>query len=147
MDWHVTAGGLYGDLDTMRQREYQIAEGSLTLRPLFVGDFKAGHIRYPHSWTMVRRILTEFQTNWQDSQNKAEGLREALRKGKAETTVFKLRYLSDGKSPTDSKSPTLPQEGGFDTNGWHDNYCGYYDALELLDKYIPLETPTKENAN
>ncbi|PJF37524.1 MAG: hypothetical protein CUN55_21625, partial [Phototrophicales bacterium] len=31
IDWHVTAGGLYGDLEVIREREYQVAEGSLTL--------------------------------------------------------------------------------------------------------------------
>lgn len=146
LDWHITAGGLYGDLETMRQREYQVAEGSLTLRPLFVGDaIKVEHPLHQHSWTMVQRILTEFQQKWQDSQNKAEGLRESLRKGATETSLFKLRYLSD------SKSPNLPQVGGFEKNGWQEiageQYCGYYDALELLDKYISLKTSEKEIAN
>lgn len=141
LDWHITAGGLYGDLETMRKREYQIADGSLTLRPLFISD--AEPLDYdPHSWTMLQRILTEFQTSWRDSRNKAEGLREVLRQGATETAVFKLRYLSD------SKSPRLPKMDGFDEHGWKEingkRYCGYYDALELLDKYIPLITQIKE---
>lgn len=143
LDWHVTAGGLYGDLETMREREYQVAEGSLTLRPLFVGDvIQSGHPLYQRSWTMVQRILTQFQQKWQDNQNKAEGLRKSLRKGITETSIFKLRYLSN------SESLNLPQVGGFEENGWQEiageKYCGYYDALELVDKYISLKTAEKE---
>jgi hypothetical protein len=141
MDWHVTAGGLYGDLEAMREREYQVAEGILTLRPLFVGDsIKVDHPLYRRSWTMVKRILTQFQQKWQNNQNKAEGLRETLRKGATETSLFKLRYLAD------SKSPDLPHEAGFEANGWQEingeRYCGYY-ALELVDKYTSLETSKK----
>ncbi len=138
LDWHVTAGGLYGDLEEIRQREYCVADGNLTLRPLFLGDFDPEHPLHRRSWYMVRRILTEFQTGWQDHHNKAEGLREVLRKGAAETAVYRLRYLSD------SRSPRLPAFGGFEQEGWQDRYCGYYDALELMDKYIALTTAAQE---
>jgi len=135
-DWHITAGGLYGDLDSMREREYHVEDGSLTLRPVFVADHPA-----LRSWSLMQRMITEFQVRWQDHRNKAEGLREALRKGAVETAVYKIRYLTASRK-TWSKGlpPYLPEIAGFNDNGWLEGYCGYYDALELMDKYIPLQS-------
>jgi len=134
IDWHITAGGLYGNLDTMRQREYEVEDGSLTLRPLFVGDIPRDHTLYRRSWTLMQNIITQFQRFWSGHQNKAEKLRAVLRKGPIETAIFNVRYLSD------SDSPKLPIAAGFENDGWVDGFCGYYDALELLDKYIPLQS-------
>jgi len=134
VDWHITAGGLYGDLDEMREREYKVVDGHLTLRPLFISepDEKKG-VERKHTWRTFQKIIKRFQKDWESHQNKAEGLRAILRKGPAETQLYKLRYLSD------SLSPDLPDVGDFAVNGWDNGYCGYYDALELMDKYISLE--------
>lgn len=133
IDWHVTAGGIYGDLGDMRRREYYIRDvGRLTLRPVFLSD---DHDL--HSWVNMRRTITGFQSGWQDHQSKAEGLRAALRRGPAETEIYKRRYLST------SNDPKLPRIDAFQQNGWFKGRCGYYDALELMDKYIPLVTLTE----
>jgi hypothetical protein len=140
VDWHITAGGLYGDLEEMRNREYEVADGHLTLRPIFVSEpDDANGIAVKQTWRTFQSILTHFQTQWGSHQNKAEGLRAILRKGSAETQLYKMRYLSD------SDSPDLPNVAGFADSGWHDGYCGYYDALELMDKYIPLTTEGETN--
>lgn len=138
LDWHITAGGLYGDLSAIREREYQTTYGSLTLRPLFVGD--SDEDRHPYTWSMVQRILTQFQFKWDNHHNKAKDLLDVLRKGPDATMAFKLRYLSPSESSwSPGKPPCLPEVGGFEHNGWQGEYCGYYDALELIDLYIPLK--------
>lgn len=143
LDWHITAGGLYGDLDAMREREYKVTEGSLTLRPLFMGDVPDA--LQPRSWQVMSNIITEFQTKWREHRNKAEGLRSALRKGSVETAVFRARYLTASRADWSAgQAPYLPEVAGFEDNGWRDGVCGYYDALELLDKYIPLQSITEE---
>jgi len=45
IDWYFTTGGLYGDIDAMRQREYreQSGEHPLNLRPLYVTHTKSQH--------------------------------------------------------------------------------------------------------
>jgi hypothetical protein len=147
IDWHITAGGLYGSLEDMRKREYQVEDGKLTLRPIFTADFPDEDPLQHRSWSQFQRTVTEFQSHWQGHQNKAEGLRAALRKGSVETIVFKSRYLSvSSKTWSPGKAPYLPEIGGFEHSGWvqikkeEESRCGYYDALELMDKYIPLPT-------
>ncbi len=143
LDWHITAGGLYADLDAMRGREYSVPEGSLTLRPIFTGNVPDD--LYARSWDAMSRIITEFQSKWREHRNKAEGLRVALRKGAVETAVFKSRYLSASRAAwSTGQAPYLPEVAGFEQNGWRDGICGYYDALELLDKYIPLRSTAQE---
>lgn len=148
LDWHVTAGGLYGDLDDLRQREYRVEDGNLTLRPVFVADLEPQNADYPRTWSAIRRMITQFQTgSWRDSRNKAEGLREVLRKGAVETAVYKARYLTESsKHWSKGKPPYLPEIGQFEFNGWRDGVCGYYDALELVDKYLPLKTDQTQEA-
>ncbi|MCA9960884.1 MAG: hypothetical protein KC443_17710, partial [Anaerolineales bacterium] len=36
LDWHFTVGGLYGDVRTIREREYKGGSGDLTLRPVAI---------------------------------------------------------------------------------------------------------------
>jgi hypothetical protein len=127
IDWHFTSGGIYDELDEMRKREYFLEQGWLTLRPLFIQ--RQGHEF--HNWEIVRGITTEFQTKWPDNRSKAKRLMEALRQGEVEVEVFNLRYLDSGLS--------LPAVADFDKGfGWKNGQCGYYDALELMDLYVPL---------
>lgn len=143
IDWHITAGGLYGDLDEMRKREYLIHEaseiGNLTLRPLFTNAIEDRIDTQYRNWQVFLEIMQDFQERWYNHRNKAEGLRMALRQGRVETAVFKARYLTTNKENwRKGDPPYLPEFRGFAENGWQAGYCGYYDALELMDKYIPL---------
>jgi hypothetical protein len=141
IDWHITTGGLYDELEEMRKREYHVPEGRLNLRPVFVAQFESDDPDYYRTWSTMQRLITEFQTRWAKHQNKAMGLREVLRKGSLETEVFKLRYLTASEEKWSAGLPPyLPHLGEFAENGWYNGICGYFDALELVDKYIPLQT-------
>jgi hypothetical protein len=127
LDWHFTTGGIYDDLDGIREREYRVPSGSLTLRPVLVQV--DGHSF--RNWTITQALTTGFQQKWRDSRNKAKRLMDALRQGEVEVEVFNLRYL-DGDLE-------LPRVADFDqTFGWRERWCGYYDGLELMDLYVPL---------
>jgi hypothetical protein len=148
MDWHITTGGLYGDLDEMRERDYRTEDGWLQLRPVFV-DFNPD---YPfQSWPQIQRVATEFQSKWRSHRSKAKGLMDALRLGNAQAYAYQARFVKD-------KGITLPAIDRV-TSGytwWPDVYdddidkkwqqlhgdnnprCLYYDALELMDLYIPI---------
>ncbi len=121
LDWHFTTGGIYGDLTEIRQREYTVKAGSLTLRPVTTSDNQM------RSWGTIAAGLVMFQSgDWQEKRNKAKMLREKLRGGRESVKEFEALY-----------GHPLPELDGFES-GWADGYCGYFDALELMDLYLPL---------
>jgi hypothetical protein len=122
LDWHFTSGGLYDELEAIRKREYHVSMGSLTLRPVSLGN--EGGVR---SWAEIERLTIAFQQDWADKRNKAKALRDALREGQNAVTRFVSIY--------EQQLPKLPD---FEQTGWHDRQCGYFDALELMDIHIPL---------
>jgi hypothetical protein len=133
LDWHFALGGLAGNLKEIRKREYTVpAEGSLTLRPVTLDDNTGERHR---SWVVVRKGVDEFQgKDWAGRRNKAKALRDALREGSGAVQRFLLKF-NEGKP--------LPEVEPLMTNwlatGWQDYYCGYFDAVELADWFIPLE--------
>jgi len=131
LDWHFTTGGLYADLETMRKREYVAPKGqiSLTLRPVLCTE---GFHVY-RNWNVIERAVTAFQTGkWSGSRSKAKAFASVVRQGSEATSAYEARYLRAERL----RLPDLP--GFMEGAGWYDGYCGYFDALELMDLYIPL---------
>lgn len=122
LDWHFTAGGIYGDIGEIRRREYRVSTGSLTLRPVsaFGSDLR--------SWATIAAGLKAFQgEEWQEKRNKTKALREKLRGGRPVVQEFETLYGQE-----------LPSINGFE-HGWSANgYSGYFDAIELMDLYLTL---------
>ncbi|MCL5999072.1 MAG: hypothetical protein M1546_23875 [Chloroflexi bacterium] len=129
LDWYFTTTGLSGGLGEIRRIERETAEGKLTLCPISLEENqKEAH----RSWQQMYRLVCEFQgKNWAGRRNKQKALREALRLGKTSTQHFLTRYGIKELLP-------LPGSDDFQINGWAFNRCGYFDALELADWYIPL---------
>ncbi|MDX2163379.1 MAG: hypothetical protein SF162_18820 [bacterium] len=129
LDWHFTTGGIYGDLTEIRQREYTVKAGSLTLRPVTTSDNQM------RSWGTIAAVLAAFQgDNWQEKRNKAKMLREKLRGGRESVKEFEALY-----------GHPLPELDGFESGWSADGYSGYFDAIELMDLYLPLLQ--EENVN
>lgn len=126
IDWHFAQSGLSGSLKVIREREYTVHSGSLSMRPLIMS---AG----ARSWQTVRQVMRTFKKKWGDKHNKVVGLREPLRNGG--DAVHK--YLQDYDLMKD-KLPEIPGLNVQET-GWHDRTCYYFDAIELLDHYVSLE--------
>ena len=129
-DWHYASGGLSGELKVIREREYEVKEGLLTMRPLALerGD-KESNRRYWHNG--IERVVHEFKYKWKERKNKVVGLREPLRKGADHVATY-CRNFELGPLPA------LPGTNAQET-GWHDGRCVYFDAVELFDHYLPLE--------
>jgi hypothetical protein len=86
-------------------------------------------------WDVVQRGTDEFQgANWAGRRNKAKALRDALREGPDAVKHF-LTKFSEGK-PLPDVEPSLTD---WKNMGWQGDYCGYFDALELADWFVPLE--------
>ena len=158
LDWHHATGGLYGSLEEMREREVMVTAGrSLTLRPVFHGINADEYNDTFRSWQFVERITKEFQAEWGNHRGKAHDLLTNLREGSAATRMYKQQSLSpSSKQWKRGLPPYLPEHEVHrfhKSGGWRKEYkdgdmryCGYYDALELMDLYFPLHSSNEEEA-
>lgn len=157
LDWHFALTGLSGDIDFIRKREYEEPAGWLTLRPVAVGENQL----QPHrSWQVVWKGIQAFQDlqkngrdepDWSGRRNKMKTLHEVLRQGPTAVSQFLLHYNENNPLPSVYESAK-----DWPRQGWQDlgsdslkqeqkPYCGYFDALELADWFIPLSLEEKTN--
>ncbi len=126
LDWHFAAGGLLGSIKEIRDREYTVGAGKLYVRPLPLradGDWG--------NWPNFEHVVIELKESAAEHLNKVMALREVLRDGPDSVKRFLLLYGD------------LPQwEGAGDdmqATGWVGDVCGYFDPIEAMDFYVPLE--------
>ena len=131
MDWYFTVSGLVRDLKEVRELEYTVPdEGTLLMRPIRLSDPD----RDWRSWDTFYRITQEFRTGkqWAKRRNKIKTLRDALRTGRVAVEHFRAIYNLD-KLPFISTQPDMAAQG------WQGGRCGYFDAIEAMDFFVPLE--------
>ncbi|HLF25536.1 MAG TPA: hypothetical protein VJG32_04320 [Anaerolineae bacterium] len=135
-DWHFAVSGLLLDLGATRQREYHVEDGQLYMRPYRLSDDSQD---FAHAWSTLRHVMDDFQTKreWAGRRNKIKALRDALREGAPAVQRFLQVYR-----PPDVKEWRLPDwadNAEMPEKGWYIGECGYFDAIEALDFYVPLE--------
>lgn len=139
LDWHFATSGLSGDLETIRRREYLNADDdkgpTLLMRPVLLRPEE--HDQTGRAWfERVEKLVGTFQENpvWRDKRNKLKALREALREGPQAVEIFRRNY------ELDQLPEVIPGDNQYRDDGWIvGKRCGYFDAIELLDHYEPLE--------
>ena len=128
LDWQIAISGQVRDLDEIRETEYSINQGNLTMRPVYIGDTIQGldpmHWR---SWNTLLEIIQGFDS-WQDSHNKIKELRAMLVKD--EHAVKNFLVLNDRELPSVTGLTSAQK------SGWYMNRCVYYDAVELMDLLV-----------
>lgn len=141
LDWHIAASGVLDSLEGIRQREYMASDGFLYARPLTLHRKTEGAGIW-RSWEDMSRLIEAFNKGvaWDDKRNKAKALREALREGTNATQRFLTMYALKELPELDPKVPSLQ------TYGWDGNRCGYFDAIEAMDMYLPLTREEKGDA-
>ncbi|MEK7727746.1 MAG: hypothetical protein AAB354_04990 [candidate division KSB1 bacterium] len=147
LDWHFAVTGLVRPLKEIREREYQVDAGNLYMRPLRLSDPDDDW----RSWQTFKSIMAEFRQpekekgHWAGRRNKLKALRVALRNGEAEVRQF-LKACGH-------ELPDIPKEASMKSDGWQlksegqqaksegeqDRRCGYFDAIEALDFFVPVE--------
>jgi len=135
IDWHIASSGLSGSVDDIRQREYKVAEGNLTMRPIIMEN-KVSQWR---TWANFRNLVEKFNEdeNWKNRRNKVIALREKLREGQEATRQFLKAYKIDSLPPVKGVSDEIQ------TSGWASDIdselrSGYFDAIEAMEFYFPL---------
>ncbi|PDW01973.1 Cas10/Cmr2 second palm domain-containing protein [Candidatus Viridilinea mediisalina] len=69
---------------------------------------------------------------WRERRNKVKQLREVLREGANAVERFRIAFNIPLLPELDQTKPDLQEKG------WYGNHCGYFDAIEALDFYLPL---------
>jgi len=135
LDWHLAASGLSGSISEIRQREYQVPAGSLSMRPVSLkqdSDWR--------TWEGFTKVVQHFNEDeeWKGRHNKVIALRDVLRQGIDATKNFLKNYRIKNE-----QLPTFPecsgQGVGLAEKGWLDGICGYFDAIEAMEFYISLK--------
>ncbi len=130
LDWHLAQSGLAGGIEAIRAREYKdTSQRSLNLRPVALFREPGLDLR---AWPIVKSGLEAFQRGeWREKRNKLKALREVLREGETAVGWFLQKYGGE--------LPELdPGYTALTKKGWHSRQCGYFDAIELMDRYMPL---------
>ena len=130
LDWHFALSGLGVSIEKIRDREYQASAGSLTLRPVTLD----ANPKYPqHAWPAVWKGIEAFQgVDWAGRRNKLKALRDTLREGPQAVKHFLVTFNNRDDLPK-----VLPEMKDWPSTGWQGGYCGYFDAIELVDWFIP----------
>lgn len=136
LDWHFALSGLAGDIEEIREREYTVKAGKLTLRPVTLDENPNESHRV---WAVLHKGITAFQGDgWTERHNKVKALRDALREGGAAVEHFRLKFNQTKDNPKGLLPDVEPAQTDWPTTGWQGSYCGYFDAIELADWFIPL---------
>jgi hypothetical protein len=141
LDWHFARSGIVGTVEQVRNREYRVREkDSLILRPVTLGsNAKEAH----RAWPVVEEGVVVFQDlrrpghtsgpDWSSRRNKVKALRETLREGPESVKKFRAKFNNEQLLPVVAESMSSWPE-----TGWQGNFCGYFDAIEMMDWFIPL---------
>ncbi|MGB7272815.1 MAG: hypothetical protein WBC69_05935, partial [Geitlerinemataceae cyanobacterium] len=143
LDWHLAASGLSGSISEIRQREYQVQDRSLAMRPISLRKEKDSDWRTWEGFTKVVKHFSEDE-EWKGRHNKVMALRDVLRQGSEATQEFLKNYRIK-----DEQLPRFPEFSGqsksLAKDGWLNRICGYFDAIEAMEFYISLKE--EDNAN
>ena len=130
MDWHFAVSGLVLGVKEVREREYTVpSSGNLLMRPVRLTNPEKDW----RSWSTFSRITQEFKTSeqWAERHNKVKALRDALRAGPDAVRHFRTVYSLN-------ELPPIPGQPEMSMQGWQGDRCGYFDAIEAMDFFVPL---------
>jgi hypothetical protein len=129
LDWHLTAGGVETDIETIRKHQYRTPGGqSLTLRPYVATQ--SSNPAPGREWSGLRKDILDVWKDpkgaWAERRRQLkETLAGALRLG-AEATQAEVAKLQ-------IKGLKLPGAARWSGTGFYASETPYLDALELLD--------------
>ena len=134
LDWHFGVNGLVAELDDLRERDYQVSDGTLIMRPILLQEQDdSSHWRtWPFFQLMANNFLED--KDWAERRSKVKAYGEALRAGRAAATQYLKAFL-----PADIHLAVPPGEPDVRYSGWLGRQAVHYDAVEALDFFVPLQ--------
>lgn len=156
MDWHFAVNGLVTGLWEIREQEYHVKHGSLIIRPLVIAVVPEQCNQQPgtscqaigvfsrewQTWKSLEGVLAEFTGGkWYEHRSKLKNFRNSIRKGDEAFEIHMKTHRMPASLP-DISEDLITNENA-KTKGWIDEdgkgYCAYFDALEALDFYVPID--------
>jgi hypothetical protein len=130
LDWYFALSGVTESLTKMREKEYQVSEGSLSARPVSLKETESGV-----SWKEIEEQIGMLQRGL--SQSKIKMLREIVRDGEGAVAKMQQFFLKDiaNKNISKADKDTIKR---YLANAWSDNHCTIFDAIELVDIHFPV---------
>jgi hypothetical protein len=132
LDWHLAPSGLIGDIALIRKRQYTVDAGYLQMRSLPLEEGSDAWRSWPAFVHAVKTFL--LADAWSDKRNKVLALQQSLRAGPQAVEQF-LKAYEPGPLPVLNSGIAALQDSGWDG----DRRCGYFDAAEAMEFYLPLE--------
>jgi len=138
LDWHFAVNGLAMELDTLRDRDYETADGSLLLRPLLLIEQPTPE--HWQTWPFFKRLMGNFldKPEWVNSRNKLIGYGEALRSGPNAAKQFRAALKRDAYLEVPFGDETAK------ACGWYKECAVHYDAVEAFDFFVRLQPDAAE---
>jgi hypothetical protein len=136
MDWHFGINGIVSRIETQRARDYEAPDGkqhkSLLMRPLQLADTPT-HWR---TWPTFAHLVNALQNEGDYASNKVKALREALRGGPSTAKGFiEANFSANAKQ----QKPLPGIANNVSDTGWIGGHCAYFDAIEAMEFFVPLE--------
>ncbi len=142
MDWHFGINGIVSRIETQRSIDFVApdADGkqkkSLLMRPL---QMTTAPTQW-RTWPMFAQLVNALQNEGDYPTNKVYSLREALRGGPSATQ----RFIAANFSANPKQQKPLPTiANNTSDTGWIGEHCAYFDSIEALEFFVPLEPRKK----
>jgi hypothetical protein len=132
LNWYyASAGRTLESWKEISALEYQTSEGSLALRPVMVTHASGTTFDAWSTWDALTSLVEQFRIgHWADRRNKVKELESALRLGSQAVKKFTTAH---GKLP---RLKFLDPKTEYESKGWLENKCVYFDALEANDLFV-----------
>lgn len=131
LDWHIGKNGIVKPLGAKREQQYKVPSGSLVMRPLKLTNASG------YDFETFDFIVRSFWSSkdWFGRRNKVKALFGVMPEGGRNVASFRTLL----KLPNLPSHTSIANLGQVIEEGWYGNRCYYFDALEALDFYIPVE--------
>jgi hypothetical protein len=142
LDWYFALSGVTESLEKMREKEYCVSAGNLSVRPVILHQETESDI----SWKYIEEQIGVLQRGL--SQSKIKMLREVVRDGEGAVKKMQQFFLKDianrDITSTDKKTIEINKKTieRYLTNAWVDHSCTIFDAIELADIHFPVSLAT-----
>lgn len=138
LDYHIAMGGIFGDLQEIRRKHFQAAQGNLVFRPYRIGT-QAQHDG--HDLNAFLKAVQILRDPEKFPRNKVQDLRQILSLSESATQQFmhELKFRERDLPPIEG--------GTYHTRLFDHGQTPYLDMIELLEYYPVLPwKPTQQTS-